>query len=192
MQSVLRLLLICLLAPVSGAFAQDKAPVVAAAPAPGPLSAHQKFMYGYLKMMLLRSAEKMSDEQYNFKPAAAVRTYGQILGHVADWHHVYCAAVLGDPAPPRTIEQTKTIKADLVAALKDALTYCDKAYNTLTDATAADMVKLSGRDTPKLGVLTINIVHATEHYGNLVTYMRMNDIVPPTSEPGFLQPVKKQ
>lgn len=53
------------------------------------------------------------------------------------------------------------------------------------------MVKLFGSDTPKLGVLTVTSLHTVEHYGNLVTYLRMKNIVPPTSEPGFLPQPKK-
>ena len=81
-----------------------------------------------------------------------------------------------NPAPK--IEQTKTSKADLIAALKDAFAYCDKAYDGMTDAYATQLVKLFGGDTPKLGVLTVNNLHSVKHYGNLVTYMRLKNIVP--------------
>ena len=80
----------------------------------------------------------------------------------------------------------KTSKADLIAALKTAFAYCDKAYDGMTDASGGQIVKLfgTGTDTPKLGVLNFNNVHNMEHYGNLVTYMRIKGIVPPTSEQG--------
>jgi len=89
------------------------------------------------------------------------------------------------------IEQTKTTKADLVAALKDAVAYCDKAYDSMTDASGNQMVKLSDLDMPKLGVLNVNDMHDMEHYGNLVTYMRLKNIVPPTSEQPPAAPQKK-
>ena len=89
---------------------------------------------------------------------------------------------LGDKNPGLKIEQTKTAKADLVAALKDAVAYCDKAYDSMNDASGTQMVKLFGSDIPKLGVLNINNMHDMEHYGNLVTYMRLKNIVPPMSE----------
>jgi hypothetical protein len=69
------------------------------------------------------------------------------------------------------------------AALSDALTYCDKAYSAMTDAHAADLVKFFGRDQPKLAILAFNSAHNMEHYGNLVTYMRIKGLVPPSSEP---------
>ncbi len=172
MPTLLRTLLICLLAQAAVALAQDN-----------PFSAYNKVVYGGVKNILLRSAEKMPEENYNFKPTDAVRSYGQIVGHVADAQYMFCSIVLGEKNPAPKIEQTKTSKADLIAALKDAFAYCDKAYNGMTDASATQMVTLFGGDTPKLGVLTVNNMHAVEHYGNLVTYMRLKNIVPPTSEP---------
>ena len=147
-----------------------------------PLSTFNKYAYGHVKDILLRSAEKMPEENYSFKPVDTVRSYGQIIGHVADAQYVFCSITLGEKNPALKIEQTKTSKADLIAALKDSFAYCDKAYDGMTDASATQMVKLRGNDTPKLGVLTVNNMHDMEHYGNLVTYMRMKNIVPPSSE----------
>ncbi|HKI12236.1 MAG TPA: DinB family protein [Candidatus Acidoferrum sp.] len=174
MQTLLRALLICLLAPAV-ALSQDN-----------PLSTFNRTAYGAVKNILLRSAEKMPEENYNFKPTDTVRSYGQIIGHVADAQYMFCSIELGEKNPDLKIEQTKTSKADLIAALKGAFAYCDKAYDGMTDASAPQMVQLFGGDTPKLGVLTANNMHTLEHYGNLITYMRMKNIVPPTSEPGFM------
>lgn len=181
----MRTLLICLLAPAAVAAAQDSPPPAAAAPQADPLSAYTRFTFGTLKGVLLRSAEKMPEEKYGFKPVDTVRSYGQIIGHIADSQYTFCAVALGEKRPELKVEQTKTSKGDLVAALKDALAYCDRAFDGMTDASATQMVKLFGRDTPKLGVLNVHFAHSMEHYGNLVTYLRMNGIVPPTSEPGF-------
>jgi uncharacterized damage-inducible protein DinB len=174
MQTALRALLICLLAPAV-VFSQDN-----------PLSTFNKTVYGAVKNILLRSAENMPEENYSFKPMDAVRSYGQIIGHVADAQYMFCSIELGEKNPGLKIEQTKTSKADLIAALKGAFAYCDKAYEGMTDASAPQMVNLFGGDTPKLGVLTANNMHTLEHYGNLITYLRMKNIVPPTSEPGFM------
>jgi uncharacterized damage-inducible protein DinB len=142
-------LLICLLAPATVAWAQDKP--AAASSQDNPLSAFNKFAYGHVKNILLRSAEKMPEDNYNFKPTEAVRSYGQILGHLADSQYYSCSVSLGEKNPALKIEQTKSSKADLIAALKDAFAYCDKAYDGMTDASATQMVKLfGGQDTPKL------------------------------------------
>ena len=158
---------------------------------PNPFSTFNKFAYGRIKTILVSSAEKMPEENYNFKPTDAVRSYGQIVGHVADAQYMFCSVALGEKNPGLKIEQTKTTKADLVAALKDAVAYCDKAYESMTDASGSQMVKLFDSDMPKLGVLNVNNMHDMEHYGNLVTYMRLKNIVPPTSEQPPAAPQKK-
>jgi uncharacterized damage-inducible protein DinB len=191
MRRFFRKLLICLLT-TAAALAQENAPKAAVVPTPdNPLSAWNKFAYGRVKDRLLRSAEKVPEENYNFRPTEAVRTFGQIVGHVADAQYLYCSIEMGEKNPAPKIEQSKTSKADLIAALKDAFAYCDKAYGGMTDASATQMVKLFEDDTPKLDVLTVNIIHSMEHYGNLVTYMRLKNIVPPTSE-SAVRPMPKE
>ena len=133
----------------------------------------------------------MPEENYSFKPTDAVRSYGQVLGHLADSQYYFCSVALGDKGPNLKIEETKTSKVDLIAALKASFAYCDKVYDGMTDASGAQTVQLFGGDTPKLGALTVNNMHDMEHYGNLVTYLRIKNIVPPTSEPGF-QPMPKK
>jgi uncharacterized damage-inducible protein DinB len=179
-RTLLRALLIGLLAPVAAAVAEDR-----------PLNAFNVRAYGYLKDVLLRSAEKMPEENYNFKPTEAVRSFGQILGHVADSQYMFCSIVLGEKNPALKIEKTKTSKADLIASLKDAFTYCDKAYGDMTDASGSQTVKLFGGDMPKRDVLTVNNMHSVEHYGNLVTYLRLKNIVPPSSEQNSTPQPKK-
>jgi len=190
MQTILRTTLICLLALAAAALAQDK-PATTGSSQDNPLSTFNKHVYAHEKDILLRSAEKMPEENYSFKPADTVRSYGQILGHLADAQYLFCSIALGEKNPAPKIEQTKTSKADLTAALKDAFAYCDKAYDGMTDASSSQIVKMFGNDAPKLGVLTVNNMHNLEHYGNLVTYMRMKNIVPPSSEqPAPPQPKK--
>jgi uncharacterized damage-inducible protein DinB len=158
---------------------------------PNPFSKFNKFAYTRVKTILVSSAEKMPEENYNFKPTDAVRSFGQIVGHVADAQYMFCSVALGEKNPGLKIEQIKTAKADLVGALKDAVAYCDKAYDSMTDASGSQMVKLFDLDMPKLGVLNVNNMHDMEHYGNLVTYMRLKNIVPPTSEQPPATPQKK-
>ena len=176
-------LLMCLVVQTAVAVAQEPPKAAVASDQSNPLSAWNKYAYGRVKDILLRSAEKVPEENYNFKPTEAVRSFGQIVGHVADAQYLFCSFELGEKNPAPKIEQTKTSKADLNAALKDAIANSDKAYDGMTDASATQMVKLFGNDAPKLDVLTVNNMHNMEHYGNLVTYMRLKNIVPPTSEP---------
>ncbi len=168
----MRTLFVCFLTTATFAMAQDN-----------PISAFNKLGYSQVKAWILGSAEKMPEENYSFKPAETVRSFGQIVGHVADAQYLFCAPVLGEPLKPLGIEKTKTTKADLIASLKESFAYCDKAYDGFTDAAAPQMVKLFNRELPKIGALNTNISHMAEHYGNLVTYMRIKNVVPPSSEP---------
>jgi len=179
--------------------AQEKGAAEKAAPAKpaldpaNPLSSWTKLANVRVRGMLVKSAEKMPEENYNFRPAETVRSYGQIVGHVADAQYLFCSMALGEKNPAPDIEHTKTSKADLVVALNSAFAYCDKAYGTMTDAAATQTIKLFGNDAPRLSALTVNNMHNMEHYGNLVTYMRIKNIVPPSSEQQAAppQPAKK-
>jgi uncharacterized damage-inducible protein DinB len=150
--------------------------------AQGPFSTYDKFAYMRIKTLLVASAEKMPEENYNFKPTDAVRSYGQIIGHLADAQYNFCSIGLGEKSPGLKIEETKKTKAELVAALKGAVSYCDKAYDTMTDASGAELVSMFGTQMPRFGALNVNNIHNMEHYGNLVTYMRLKNIVPPSTE----------
>jgi uncharacterized damage-inducible protein DinB len=149
-----------------------------------PLSTAIKNQYNMAKTNLTKAAEKMPEEAYSFQATDAVRSFGQIIGHVADSSYFFCSSALGEKSPNTVdIEKTVTSKAKLVAALNDAMTYCDKAYNSLTDSSAVEKVKFGRNDQPRLAVLTFNNMHDFEHYGNIVTYMRLKNLVPPSSEP---------
>lgn len=148
-----------------------------------PLSGGIKAAYGIAKNNLTKAAAKMPEENYSFKATPDVRSFGQLVGHVSDANYTFCSAVLGEKPPVSGIEKTKTAKAELVEALSASFRYCDKAYDGMTDANAAELVKFFGNDRPKLAILAFNNMHDYEHYGNIVTYMRLKGIVPPSSEP---------
>ena len=168
---ILRTLLICVLAPAAVALAEDR-----------PRNAFNKRAYTYMKDVLVRSAEKMPAESYAFKPTETVRTFGQILGHVADSQYFFCTTALGEKYSSRQIEKTKTSKADLIASLKEAFAYCDKVHEGMTNAVASDTVTFMKEPMAKVDVLAANNMHTIEHYGNLITYLRMKNIVPPSTE----------
>ena len=159
------------------------ASALAQAPNANNLPAATKGMYMLVRNNLVKSAEKMPEENYSFRPTPDVRTYGQIIGHVADAQYLFCSAALGEKNPEPGIEKSKTSKSDLIQALNDAFAYCDKAYNGMTAASAVEEVKFFGQNRPRLSVLDFNSAHDFEHYGNIVTYLRIKGIVPPSSEP---------
>jgi uncharacterized damage-inducible protein DinB len=158
-----------------------------------PLSNIIKVEFVMAKSVILRSADKVPEADYAFKPTDEVRSFGQLVGHVADAQYLFCSAASGEKSPQtESIEKSLKAKGDLVQALKDAFAYCDKVYDGMTDVAAPQAVKLFGRDTPKLGVLAFSNMHDFEHYGNMVTYMRLKHIVPPSSEPRSQAPPPKK
>jgi uncharacterized damage-inducible protein DinB len=132
---------------------------------------------------ILRSAEQMPESLYKFKPTPAVRSFGEILAHVAGSEYFYCAAALGERGRDEDeIMRTATTKAAIVQAVKDAGTYCARAY-AMTDAAAAAAAANVGENHSRLYALIANFGHNMEHYGNLITYFRINGMVPPSSQP---------
>jgi len=149
-----------------------------------PLSASIKTQYMMGRGVIVKAAEKMPESNYAFKPTDDVRSFGQLVGHVANAQYMFCSAASADKSPNTVdVEKTVTAKDDLVKALNDAFTFCDQAYSKMTDAQAMEIVKFFGNNQPKLGILSFNNMHNYEHYGNMVTYLRLKNIVPPSSEP---------
>lgn len=136
------------------------------------------------KRNIVESANQMPEADYGFKPVDTVRTFGQILAHVADSNYFYCARSKGEapPVPDGTLEKTATTKAAIVKALGESVAYCDAVYAALTAASAAEMVKAGNNQIPRVQPLFSNVSHNVEHYGNLVTYFRIKNMVPPSSK----------
>ena len=142
-----------------------------------------KAQHDMIKSNLVKSAAKVSEADYAFKPTPEVRSFGELVGHVANANYMICAAAMGEKSPSASnVEKTVTGKAAREKALADAVAYCDAAMAKLTAATAGEEVKFFTGPTPRLGVFAFNNVHNMEHYGNMVTYMRLKGIVPPSSE----------
>jgi uncharacterized damage-inducible protein DinB len=160
----------------------SSAPPAQSAPPANPITASEKGFYSFVSSAVVGAAQKMPEENYSFKPTPEVRTFGQLVGHVADASYMFCSQAIGESNPAKDIEKTKTPKADLVAALKDGVAYCNKAFDSMTDVKGSQMVKLFNFDIAKLTLFSINTAHTDEHYGNMVTYLRLKGIVPPTSE----------
>ena len=169
--------------------AQDKSPAQSAPPA-NPITASEKGLYSFVSNAVVGAAQKMPEENYSFKPTPEVRSFGQLVGHVADASYAFCSLALGETNPAKDIEKTKTSKADLVAAIKDGVAYCNKAFDSMTDAKGSQTVKFMSFDLAKLTMFSLNTAHTDEHYGNMVTYLRLKGIVPPTSENPPPQPPK--
>ena len=160
----------------------QQTPTAPAAPPANPISASEAGIYRSISGNVVRAAEEMPEENYSFKPTPDVRSFGQMVGHEADANYMFCSMATGDKNPSPGVEKTKTSKADLVAALKDAVAYCTKTYGGMTDTQGAAMTKFMNFQVSKLSLLSINTAHTDEHYGNMVTYLRIKGLVPPSSQ----------
>ena len=163
-------------------------------PSANPLTHGATLHYGIIKGYVPRAAVKMPAENYTFRPTPEVRTFAQLVGHLADANYRLCSVLAGqDPPRDAGIENGTQAKVDLVKALEESFAYCDKQYGAMTDAGGTPIVRFDAGgegsrvpiQMPRLTVLAFHTGHAFEHYGNIVTYMRLKGVVPPSSEPPF-------
>ena len=138
--------------------------------------------YDTIKRDIIEAAEAMPESEYSFRATPQVRTFAEIIGHIADSQNFFCGVAAGsNPEYSDAIEQSAGTKAALVAALKASVAKCDEVY-AKTDATNALVLVPSGKGDALRGMTLLdNVSHDNEHYGNLVTYMRLKGHVPPST-----------
>jgi len=147
-----------------------------------PLSTELKTAYTRVKTNFIKAAEKMPEDQYDFKPMPEMQSFKERVLHIAVSSIGPCSRVTGSP---KTIDQkAMKTKADVVGALKDAFAACDALVDNMTDADAVTMVSGGrGGQISKLGMAYAGLVaHTNEVYGYICVYMRLKGIVPPSSE----------
>jgi uncharacterized damage-inducible protein DinB len=143
-----------------------------------------KTMHATIRRNLAEAAESMPATEYAFKPTPQVRSFGELIGHVANANFFFCAQANGERSPATTNFERATEKAVLVKGLNDSLAYCDEAYTATTDANFQQLVKVAspeGRQTQRGVLLMFNTTHNNEHYGNIVVYLRLKGLVPPST-----------
>ena len=163
------------------AFALLLSPALAGAQ--NPMMASIKAQHDVAKGYIMKTAEVVPENLYSFKATPDVRSIAQLLGHIADSTIGICGGAGGAQVKPQGAEKLTT-KADLTKALTAAFAACDKVIASMTDAQAMEQTKffIGGQSTRGM-IIAFNTAHNFEHYGNLVTYMRLNKIVPPSSAP---------
>jgi uncharacterized damage-inducible protein DinB len=157
----------------------------AAAAAASPTIGSVRGLLNVAKTYLTKAAAQVPEEHYAFKPTPEVRSMGEIFAHIADSNFGICSMVSGEKPPMSGVGKTKKTKAELTEALTASFAFCESAFDGLTEARANEVIKffIPGTHT-RLGVLAFNAAHDFEHYGNIVTYMRMKGMVPPSSGGG--------
>ena len=144
--------------------------------APNPLTKTLSIFRSNMQDKIMKSADAMPESKYSYRPTKEVRSFSEILNHVADISYILCSNAKGDapPAPPAM----KGSKAEIMAYLKGSFEYCDSVYSGFTDAHLNDPASFFGFRTNKMFILTQVGNHDALHYGNLVTYLRLNGLVP--------------
>lgn len=171
---------------------------LAAEPPGGPgdgkaLAGPLQFLNQFNQQNLIAAARKMPAEKFDYRPAPApVRSFGQILAHVADANYLFCSAAAGQPdpihkdlalpveqVPQDALERRLHDKPEIVEALEASFQFCSGVFGELTDAgLAAPVAATFGT---RATALTLAVYHGGQHYGNVVSYMRASGIEPPTA-----------
>jgi uncharacterized damage-inducible protein DinB len=148
-----------------------------------PISADARQSYALVKDSLLKAAERMPAEDYSFRTTPKVRTFGEMIAHVADGQLHMCKVVTGEETTDKIrFAPPKTDKADLVASLKASFDYCDPVYASMTDKAGIAPVTWFRWKMTKLGLLNWNIAHDNEMYGIIGAFLRIKGLVPPSSD----------
>jgi len=159
-------------------------PVQAQQPPADGYTASVRASWNAIKRNVSGSAQAMPDDGFAFKPTPEVRTFGQLLGHLANEHYIFCSRMKGEPNPHETVDfEKKTTKAEFVKDMNDSIAYCDAAYAAMKDDPKLLAPLAPNRRDSAFSSALLNVTHDSEHYGNLVTYLRLKGIVPPSSQP---------
>ena len=144
-------------------------------------TAAMKPLYDEVKSNIIKSAELMPVANYSFKPTPQVRSFGALIGHIAGANYAICATAKGEKPPHGEGDfEKQTDRAALIKALKDAFTYCDAVYG-MADASLSGTAELFGMKMTRLGWAFLNVTHDNLHYGNVITYLRLKRLVPPST-----------
>jgi len=178
----MRMILAAALLSLSTTAVLAQAPAAPAAPPAPGVAPEVLRSYNGLKVNILKSADKMPEELYSYKPTPDIRVFARILTHVIEAQTASCGFVNGTaPADfPKTPAETAS-KAEIVAALKVSFDACDKAFATLTDANATEILSAGRGRRSRVGLLWGTVSHDNEQYAQLATYMRLKNITPPSA-----------
>lgn len=136
---------------------------------------------GQLTLWITKAASQMDEADYAFKPTADVRSFGQVIAHIADQNYIFCSAAKGEAAPARDIEKSRTSRDEILPALGESMRYCDDVYAATSDERARTTIKFMSTPMPVAAVLLFRTHHNSLHDGNIVTYMRLRGKVPPST-----------
>jgi len=144
----------------------------------------RKGQYELVKGWVTKAAAMMPEPDYSFKPTPEVRSFGELLGHIANSTGMICTVPGGGKSPLTGDAEKLTSKAETMKALADTFAACDRSWAAMAPAWDTETVDFFGGKQTRVDVLLFNTSHTFEHYGNVVTYMRLRGLVPPSSGGG--------
>ncbi|CAM4371468.1 DinB family protein [Gillisia limnaea] len=133
----------------------------------------------YVPRTIITAAEQMPEEYYSFRPTPDVRSFGELMAHIAESNFEMTAIAKGETAPVLEVAPTK---AEVIKALEDSFDYSAKAREEMTKEQKETMVKFMGGTQPAGNVLDFSVFHSLQHYGNVIVYMRLKGLIPPSSQ----------
>ena len=139
-------------------------------------------LFTQISGLILRSADKIPEDLWSYQPTPEVRTVGQLFAHIADASNHICALAMDAKPAPGSVEKTAKTKEEIMVALRKEFAGCEADYAKLTPESAVQTIDLDGQKRTRIAEMDYEVAHTWEHYGNLVTYMRLKGIVPPSSE----------
>ncbi len=152
------------------------------APQPTGPAAEVLAAYHRIAPNVIKAAEKMPPENYQFKPTADIRTYARIVNHVTEAQFHTCTTLNGTKFDPKSVPADDVDKAIIVAGLKASFAECDKAYGAITPENFAEELTAGTNKRSRITMAWGNISHDNEQYAELSTYLPLKGLVPPTSE----------
>jgi uncharacterized damage-inducible protein DinB len=145
-----------------------------------PIAAVSANYYKAVSTNITKAIDKMPADKFSFKSVDSTMPFSEFIGHLTDANQNFCTAVTGGTKPASIRKETS--KEVLAKAWAAAVAECTKAWGMTTDKSLASMIKMGTREVPAAQPMILNLSHTWEHYGNLVTLLRMNGMVPPSSE----------
>lgn len=157
------------------------------APLPG-LIAEVKTIYTGVHTNITKAVEQFPADKLTWQPTPAVRSWARLIGHITDDNNGACYLLAGETSRPARVDTldtqespaNKLSKDDLFKGYKESVDRCTKAFAAVTEANMAERNGPTGGRS-RIGALIYNTSHTNEHYGNIVTYMRLNGMVPPST-----------
>ena len=143
----------------------------------GPL----KTQWDSIRNLMVKTVQAVPEDKYDFKPVAGVYSFRELFIHVAGENYFFMSRASGEKPPEQKLDGLKT-RDEIVKALNDSYDYGTKVLAGMTDEKAVETITgPGGKQMPRWAAALGNIVDNMDHYGNLVVYMRINGIVPPST-----------